>query len=316
MAISSSSFTKLAMLSSSSLAQQQSKGAIAAEEELAIMAFQQIYEMMLQGDGNNSSMNMGSIFLSQFATQLANSGITSPEDSLNVLGSYNANLRTPFRNMNNNKFNINGAYGGSDISALSAKYESNGNPGVIANNPGDYGGKSYGAWQFSSRMGSLNSFINSLENKNNNYYNKLVQAKAADGGNYGTNFDNAWRSIAKEDKDGFLELQQSYVKENFYDRAADTLKDKYNFDISTKSKALKNVLWSTVVQHGVKGAVGIFSKVELNNSDNGIISQVFDERQKVNLHFRSSSAAIRRSVYNRFDRERSEALAMLRSEEA
>ena len=315
MTISSSSFTKLAMLSSSNLAQQQAKGAVAAEEELAIMAFQQIYEMMLQGDSNNSSMDMSSVFLSQYATQLTNNKMASPEESLSFLGNYNISARSPIKDINSNKFNLNSFYGSSDIGALSAKYESKGNPGVIANNPGDYGGKSYGAWQFSSRMGSLNSFINSLKGKNDNYYNRLVQARDADGGSFGTNFDNAWRSIAKEDKNEFLELQQSHVKESFYDRAAETLNNKYNFDVNSKSKALKNVLWSTVVQHGVNGAVGIFSKINLSAGDEGIISQVFDERQKVNLHFKSSSAAIRRSVYNRFDSERNEALAMLRREE-
>jgi hypothetical protein len=314
MTISSSSFTKLAMLSSSNLAQQQAKGAVAAEEELAIRAFQQMYEMMLQGDSGNSSMDMSSIFLPQFASQLTNNDTASMEDSLSILGNYNASSRLPIKDIANGQFDTNRIYGGADLGHLSAKYESNGNPGVIANNPGDYGGKSYGAWQFSSRMGSLNSFINSLQGKNDIYYNKLVQAKAADGGSYGTNFDNAWRTVAKEDRDGFLDLQQSYVKEAFYDKAADTLNSKYNFDINSKSTALKNVLWSTVVQHGVNGALGIFSKVDLSAGDEGVISQVFDERQKVNLHFRSSSAEIRKSVYNRFGRERSEALAMLRTE--
>lgn len=314
MTISSSSFTKLAMLTGSNVAQQQAKGAVAAEEQLAIMAFQQMYEMMLQGDSSNSSMDMDSLFLSQYSSQLTANGSSSLEDSLNILGNHNINSRSPISNSVNSKFNISRIYNGSNLGSLSARYESNGNPGVIANNPGDYGGKSYGAWQFSSKMGSLNSFINSLQGKNDAYYSKLVEAKAADGNTFGSSFDNAWRSIAKEDGEGFLALQQSYVKEAFYDRAADTLYNNFNFDINSKSKALKDVLWSTVVQHGVRGAVGIFSKVNLTGNDEGIISQVFDERQKVNVHFKSSSAEIRKSVYNRFDRERNEALTMLRSE--
>jgi hypothetical protein len=73
-------------------------------------------------------------------------------------------------------------------------------------------------------------------------------------------------------------------------------------------------LWSTAVQHGVNGSVNVFSKVNLNGSDKEIINGVYNERQKVNQYFRSSSVDVRKSVYNRFNRERQDALNMLEKE--
>jgi len=195
--------------------------------------------------------------------------------------------------------------------STSAKYESNGNPGTVSNTPGDYGGKSYGAWQFSSKTGSLDSFVNSLNKKENWIYSKLSEAKAKDSNRFGKNFDTAWISIALSDKDKFLKLQQDCIKENYYDTAAEALKSKYGFDISKKGNALKESFFSTVVQHGVGGTLSVFSKLNLNNSDGNIINDLYNERQKVNVYFRSSSSQVKQSVYNRFTKEKQDMLSML-----
>jgi len=108
-----------------------------------------------------------------------------------------------------------------------------------------------------------------------------------------------------------LKLQQDYVKQNYYDTAAKELKTKYGFDISEKSDALKESLWSTVVQHGVGGTSSVFSKINLNNSDGNIINDLYNERQRVNVYFRDSSPAVRQSVYNRFTREKQDMMNML-----
>ncbi|NLZ48049.1 MAG: vgrg protein [Clostridiales bacterium] len=300
----------LTQLLSSGLSNNKVNSAVEAEKQLAIIAFQKIYEMMIEGSSTSSSSLMSTLLLSQ----ISGDNDIDLGSSLDLLGSLNMSSRGYVQN-NYGSTKSNVTYIDSkDLGALSAKYESNGRPGVIANNPGDYGGKSYGAWQFSSKTGSLTSFINYLKNSNYDYYNTLVQAKAMDGNSYGMNFDKAWQSIAKNDSAGFLALQYNYVKSAFYDEAAKKLKNTYNFDINRRSNALKNVLWSTAVQHGVSGAVNLFSKVDLNSSDENIINGIYNERQKVNIYFRSSSADVRKSVYNRFNREREEALGMLKNE--
>jgi hypothetical protein len=273
------------------------------------MAFQMVLQQMMSS--MNNSMMEGLI-----STALEDENSTGIGNSLSLMSNLNLNSRTA--NINNpvsanSMQTINSGLGMLGIAA--SKYESNLNPGAISNNPGDFGGKSYGAWQFSSKTGSLNSFINWLSVSNNEYYTELSKAKAKDGNSYGENFDAAWMELAKNDEIGFLKLQQEYIGQAYYNKAAESLKSKYNFDIAGKSDALKESLWSTVVQHGVGGTLSIFSKLNLNNSDRSIINDLYNERQKVNTYFRSSSDAVKQSVYNRFTREKADMLSMLDSRE-
>ena len=85
-----------------------------------------------------------------------------------------------------------------------------------------------------------------------------------------------------------MKLQHDYIKQNYYDAAALALKSKYGFDISKKSNALKESLLSTAVQHGLGGTLSLFSKINLKNGDGNIISDLYKERQKVNVYFKNS----------------------------
>lgn len=199
-----------------------------------------------------------------------------------------------------------------DLGSLSAKYESSGNPGTIADTPGDPGGKSYGVYQFASNMGSLNSFLVWLSDQDKNLYEKLMDARNIDGG-YGKNFDEVWKKIASENSQYFYDLQHTYIKGPYFDSVVSYFKGK-GFDIESRSKALQNVVWSTAVQHGVGGAESIIGGQDLTKSDREIIIGIYNERMKVNVHFISSSAAVKQSVYNRFKTELQDALAMLEAE--
>ena len=46
---------------------------------------------------------------------------------------------------------------------LSARYESSGDPGTVSSGYGDPGGKSYGLYQFSSNAGTLDEYIQWLQ---------------------------------------------------------------------------------------------------------------------------------------------------------
>lgn len=197
---------------------------------------------------------------------------------------------------------------GSDLGVLSAKYESNGDPGAISNTPGDPGGKSYGAYQLASNEDSVNSFLKWLKVNNSEYYQKLITAKQDDGDTFGTSFDKAWQQIAEADQSVFLNLQHSYIKYAYYDPLAKKLKDEYGFDINTKSKALQNVFWSTAVQHGYY-AIEIFVAAGLSGNDEQIINGVYDERK---LYLNGCSEQVKRSVISRYESERKDALNMLK----
>lgn len=274
-----------------------------AQKALQQMVFSALLGQMM----GNSSCSMVS---QELLSNLTNDDSLTSNNSLGAISDFNSNMRKTIKptSKNNNQQIINGV---ESLGIRASKYESDMNPGAISNTPGDYGGKSYGAWQFSSKTGSLASFINSLKGKDNELYNKFMVAKAKDGNGFGTNFDKVWKDTAKNNTQNFLGLQQGYIKENFYDTAAQTLKSKYGFDISNRSDALKESLWSTAVQHGAGGATSIFSKLNLKNNDSKIINDLYNERQNVGVYFRSSSSQVQQSVYNRFSREKQDMLSML-----
>ena len=275
------------------------------EKAMQQFAFQTMLAQMTDSSGNSMMAEL-------LSTALSKQGSFNLDDSLGAISNFNSNMRgaarTVFNDINQSSDKISG------LGSVAVKYESNGNPGAISNTQGDYGGKSYGAWQFSSKTGSLDSFISSLKDKNKEFYTMLSDAKAKDGNRFGESFDTAWTSISINNKETFLNLQQDCVKQNYYDKAAQDLKSKYGFDISKKSNALKESLWSTVVQHGVGGTSSVFSKLNLNSSDGNIIKDLYNERQNVDLYFRSSSSEVKLSVYNRFTREKQDMLNMFNEE--
>lgn len=276
------------------------------EKAMQELAFQTMLVQMMDSSGNSMMAEL-------MSTALSKENSFNLDDSLSSMSNFNANMRgAALSLLNNDSQSTDNKLSG--FGSTSAKYESNGNPGTISNTPGDYGGKSYGAWQFSSKTGSLDSFVNSLQKKDNQIYLKLSEAKTKDGNRFGTNFDTAWTSIALSDKDNFLKLQQNCIKEDYYDTAAQALKLKYGFDISKKSDALKESLYSTVVQHGVGGTLSVFANLNLNKSDSSIINDLYNERQKVDVYFRSSSSEVKQSVYNRFTHEKKDMLNMLNGE--
>jgi hypothetical protein len=110
-------------------------------------------------------------------------------------------------------------YANSELGILSKKYESNGEPGTISGGGGDIGGASYGAYQFASKYDVPYSFVKWLKSKNERLFKKLNEAYVKDGNKYGSNFNNAWKLIAKENRALFLKYQYDYVKINYYDVA-------------------------------------------------------------------------------------------------
>ncbi|NFH49441.1 vgrg protein, partial [Clostridium sporogenes] len=162
------------------------------------MVFQAVLSQMMNsmsGMGNMNGMNsmsgmngMGSLVATEaLLSSLTNTGSFSLGNSLNALSNFNSTMRgaASFLSKGHNNTMDNSF---SNLGIRASKYESNLNPAEISDDPGDYGGKSYGAWQFSSRTGSLDSFINSLKGNNNDMYYKLTYAKSKDNGTFGENF--------------------------------------------------------------------------------------------------------------------------------
>ncbi|WP_024615527.1 SH3 domain-containing protein [Clostridium sp. Ade.TY] len=202
------------------------------------------------------------------------------------------------------------------LGVLSEKYESNGDPGCVSSGEGDYGGKSYGAWQLSSKLGSLDSFVNWLLGQNSRFYKELTDARKLDNGsNCGKHFDAAWKKIAKEHYNEFYNLQHSYTKITFYNDLVNRLQKDGNFDKMLNSFAVRNVLWSTAVQHGGYGAYRIIEPLKNIKNVEDFITAVYKERGRKNsegglVHFPNCSKAVQRAVANRYIRENEDAINM------
>ncbi len=143
------------------------------------------------------------------------------------------------------------------LGSLSAKYESNGKPETISSGA-DTGKASYGAYQFSSRYGVPLQFaawcISSGEGVE--IGERLNAAYALDQNTYGENFNAEWVAIAAEDSAKFLVLQHNYTKAQYYDVLVAKLEAQVEgFKIENYTLALKNVIWSRAVQHGVNADV-------------------------------------------------------------
>ena len=205
------------------------------------------------------------------------------------------------------------------LGVISEKYESNGDPGLISTGSGDYGGKSYGAWQFSSTMGSLDEFVNSLNKTNTKFYQRLKNGKNDDGGKFGENFDREWKDIAKESYEEFYQIQHSFIMDKYYNQALRKILAKGNFEEELKSFSARNVIWSTAVQHGVTGSSKILIPRDIETNVYNFINSVYKERGRKDengqlVHFANNSQAVQDGVAKRFINENRDSIRILNIE--
>lgn len=187
------------------------------------------------------------------------------------------------------------------LGSLSAKYESNGNPGTIARTKGDIGGASYGTYQLTTASGHASKFANQ-------YGGALKGLKAGT-----TAFDNAWKAEASKNPEKFKEAQHAYIAQTHYQPAVNAFKSATGINPNVMPPGVHNAIWSIGVQHGSGGARNIFKNAGIKASDNAktILTKIYAERSKVDKYFKSSPANIKKSVYNRFQKELSDALKQI-----
>lgn len=201
-----------------------------------------------------------------------------------------------------------------ELGALSRRYESKGNSGAVGFD--STGGPSYGLYQLASFKGSVASFIRFLSSTypdfatalNNAGGDSAARSKSPD-------FVAAWKKLSTNKE--FSVAQHAFIKLNYYDRLAEAIRINPGLDISSRSKALRDVVWSIAVQHGpntqlIASALhGIAADDLAKLDDRKIINALYEERSRVSIYFASSTDQVRTSVLNRFRKERADALAML-----
>lgn len=210
------------------------------------------------------------------------------------------------------------------LGTLAAKFES-GSEGIAAIGYDRTGGTSYGKYQIASRVGTMKSFINYLQDKAPDLAKRLEAAGPANTGNRSGRMPNEWRQIAAEDPQRFESLQSDFIRATHFEPALQAIAANTGVTFDSLPVALQEVLFSTAVQHGPVGATRIISQA-LNrvgpeklqqNSANGTISKKAGEQlitQIYNLRagqFMSSTAQVQAAARSRMKREMQDALAML-----
>ncbi len=181
------------------------------------------------------------------------------------------------------------------IGQTSSRYET-GSRGVstISTGIGDHGGVSYGAYQLSTNAGTLGKYLE--QSSYGTHFEGLQPATDA--------FNEKWLELAKTDP-GFAQDQHEFIKRTHYDPYVENLKQQ-GIDLTDRSAAVQDALWSTAVQYppslagkivtqGLVDAYGQDYALE-NLTDEQIVSAMQDYKAAhVAEHFRSSSEKTRAS---------------------
>ncbi|MCY1701150.1 hypothetical protein OVA10_24420 [Lelliottia sp. SL45] len=126
------------------------------------------------------------------------------------------------------------------LGKTSERYESGGRgPGVISSGKGDHGGVSYGMYQLSSKMGTVNKYIAVSK------YQDLFEGKVP----ATPEFNKVWKKIAVDHKEEFAQDQHFFIEKTHYQVQIDLLASK-GLNFSHSRAAINDMIWSTSVQYG------------------------------------------------------------------
>ena len=199
-----------------------------------------------------------------------------------------------------------------NIGILSAAYESRGAIDAIGYD--GRGGTSYGTYQIASGVGTMSRFLNYLETKAPDLASRLSTSGPANTGGREGAMANEWKRIAAQHPKRFEALQHEFIGDTHYQPALKSITLSTGEDLSKRSQAVREVLWSTAVQHGPGGASEIFSsaveKLQAKGqekSDKALIEEVYSQRM---VQF-AGRGRLRVAVTNRLADEKESALAML-----
>ena len=191
---------------------------------------------------------------------------------------------------------------------VAATFESGGDPGAVSSGKGDAGGKSFGAFQLSSKTGSLQAFLNKTG------YGK--QFEGMDLKNPGKEVEDKWKQLASDPE--FIKAQSQYAKEKYFDPHMAMLK-KNGIDLSGKGRAVDELVLSTANQYGANSSVlmNAFKGKNVSQMEPEEIIRLAQEYKagSTGSYFASSSEAVRAGVRNRIAKEQQMLLGMTKRAE-
>jgi hypothetical protein len=166
----------------------------------------------------------------------------------------------------------------------------------------------------------MDTFLKYLDEHAPQWASRLRASGPANTGGREGAMPNEWRRVSREDPERFARLQHDFVYEFFYKPAVRSVQRRTGLDFSDMPPALREVIWSTAVQHGATEAARIFERAASRLENSGTIAEmdaltqrdliqaVYAERGQ---RFTGSSPTVRSSVLERFNEEMKLALAMI-----
>lgn len=195
------------------------------------------------------------------------------------------------------------------------------------------GGWSYGTSQIASKVGKMKKFLDYTKGSAPDAFAALEAAGGDGGARAGSaQFKAAWLKLAEEPS--FADVQHDFIKSQNYDPVAADLKSRFELDLDQHSAALRDVVWSTAVQHGE--ASGRQYRNRKGDLVDGILKSTFDgknvsamsEEELINAIYDRRAAerpdgrlkyfsdpTVQKGVKARFKHERECALKALRAEQ-
>lgn len=202
---------------------------------------------------------------------------------------------------------------GHQLGSLSEKYETGGRgPGTVSTGRGDPGGVSYGSYQLASKTGTVQAF---LRNEGAPWAD---QFKGMDPTISRGAFERQWKAIAASEPEAFADAQHAFIQRTHYEPVVKHVRGTTGLDVSTRSAAVQDAVWSTSVQHGrAKGIVErAVRAVDVPPSspdyDRALVKAIYAERTRY-VSGLSMPEKTKESLLNRYENELADALRMLDS---
>lgn len=198
------------------------------------------------------------------------------------------------------------------LGSLSEKYETGGRgAGTVSSGAGDPGGVSYGSYQLASKTGTLQEFLA------NDGAKWAPELKGMNPTVPGDDFGKHWKAIAARSPEEFAHAQHAFIARTHYQPVIDGVLKSTGLDVSERSHAVQDAVWSTSVQHGKAETIvtSAARSVKLDRSDPGydraLVNAIYDQRLNYIDGLSKLPAATKNSLHKRYENERADALTML-----
>jgi len=205
-----------------------------------------------------------------------------------------------------------------ELGSLSAKYETSGRgPATVSTGSGDPGGVSYGSYQMATKTGTVARFVSQADFPWRSEFLNLLPGTAP--------FTAQWKHIASTEPTPFQAAQHQFIKRTHYDLLAAKILSDSGLDVNLRSRAVRDAVWSTSVQHGGASPVVLNALATIGvppsdpDFDAMLIRAIYAERGRKRADgnlawFSRSSPGVQAGVGKRFHNEMLDALEMLEQE--